>query len=339
LFEILKRRYAEIDLLGLGPRIGGGQYRLIARRPDGTVRDSGWFDNVITNAGLNRLGTHSDDYNTTIINFISVGTGNATPAITDTTLQTKVAHTNAVASGGGYTFLQTSPYHITYEHPRSFPQGSVVGNLAEVGAGWDGTTLFSRALVKDGSGNPTTFPVTAIDQLDVYYKFRLYPPLGDTNFSINVSGTQITGVGRATGLTTAGDVYGAGRNTWPPPVIRCAPRPLATHPMLGYVNYWGMVCATGSTLGALNAAGPTYTAHADLPDGGALEGSYIQDSFYRDVRVSLGTASGNVTGGLIGALYLGNGMGHYQFVWDNGVPKDDTRSFTMVYRLSWGRYP
>ena len=39
--------------------------------------------------------------------------------------------------------------------------------------------LFSRALIRDGAGNPTTLTVTAIDILTVTYQLRLYRPTTD----------------------------------------------------------------------------------------------------------------------------------------------------------------
>lgn len=67
-----------------------------------------------------------------------------------------------------------------------FPAGRATGNLTEVGVGWtsDGVIIpnannnrvFSRALILDASGQPTTLTVLADEILRVTYMLRLYVP-------------------------------------------------------------------------------------------------------------------------------------------------------------------
>ena len=54
----------------------------------------------------------------------------------------------------------------------------MVGDVAEVGFFNTSSVLFSRALIKDSEGNPTTLTLLADEQLFITYEFRKYPTIG-----------------------------------------------------------------------------------------------------------------------------------------------------------------
>src|SRR5690554_7566796 len=82
----------------------GGRFRLITSKDaecKQIVEDTGFFDNLITNTGMNRVGTVTTNSASTINNFNSlcgrfvVGSGSAEPQFTDTALQNSVAFASA----------------------------------------------------------------------------------------------------------------------------------------------------------------------------------------------------------------------------------------------------
>lgn len=175
---------------GPGPEMGvAGYYRLILRNRDGSVaRDTGWFKNLITNNGMKRMV----NYATTPPNWgawLAIGDGTGTPAFTDTALSGAQLGNRKVAttSVSGYT---ASYYYRRYLH--RWPTGEGTGTIAELGYWTDtiGGTLFSRALLVDGGGSPTTIVKGADQSLDVYYELRVYPKLTDTTGTIDISGVS-----------------------------------------------------------------------------------------------------------------------------------------------------
>ena len=89
----------------------------------------------------------------------------------------------------------TSPYYISHIVEYHFAIGAAAGNLSELGVGWasSGTTLFSRALILDSGGTPTTITVLSDEYLYVTYEHRFYPSETDATGSIvftgNIGGT------------------------------------------------------------------------------------------------------------------------------------------------------
>lgn len=158
-----------------------GRYKLQVRRQGRLIRDTGWFDNLITDEGLESLGLARD-----IGAYVMVGTGNAPPLVTDLTLQAQVAshQTNTAPNKSSSTGVETSGTRYGWTRlTMPFAQGVVIGNIAEVGIGWDSTHVFSRSLV-----NPP-ISIIAIDQLTVVYELRMYLPTSDvTGGPISIGG-------------------------------------------------------------------------------------------------------------------------------------------------------
>ena len=152
-----------------------GLFRLQTFKKDSTevVNDTGWFNNMILNTGLNQM-ISTNDY----LAYACVGTGANPVTATQTTLQTFLVNSAEGSSiGGGIT---GNPYYSFQRVRYQFPVGSAAGNLTEVGIR-GGTTgnLFSRALIRDNLGNPTTFTVLGDEILQVTYELRCYPNQDD----------------------------------------------------------------------------------------------------------------------------------------------------------------
>lgn len=145
----------------------GGRFKLIVHGGKRGRISTGWFDNLITNAGLRALLSTS-----TISARCVVGSSSQVPAATDTTLVNRMGSMSGsgskaigydAANGFGWT-------RMTY----AFTPGQATGNVREVGITLTSTSsnLFSRALVRDASGQPATITVLADEYLTVIYELR-----------------------------------------------------------------------------------------------------------------------------------------------------------------------
>lgn len=143
-----------------------GRFKLmISGGKRGTI-EYPWQKNLILDAGITRLlGT-----NGSVLQYISVGSGSTAPTVGQTQLVSKIAHTGRSQSfthgyngDGGYGWTKLSV---------QFDKGAAAGNISELGVGWDGTNLWSRALVLDAEENPTTITVLSDEFLTVIYELR-----------------------------------------------------------------------------------------------------------------------------------------------------------------------
>lgn len=105
-------------------------------------------------------------------NFLQVGTGSTAPAYGDVSLVNSVAAINGSGWSEVSSILTGTDYKKESRNIFTFAQGSIAANLTELGVADSltlGGSLDTRALFKDGIGDPTTIVVTAQDQLVVTY--------------------------------------------------------------------------------------------------------------------------------------------------------------------------
>lgn len=274
------------------------------------------FDNLITNGGLERLGTAGSDY---VVRYVQVGTGSTAPANTDSALATWLAGTNR---SFGYTFSYggNPTYHTEVTYTWEFDQGAAAGNLSEIGVGWASSgSLFSRALIVDGSNNPTTITVQAIEFLTVTYKLRMYPPTADVTGTITLDSVDYDYIIRPAG---------AGGANW------------AYQGMWGYgsgSNYFGY--AYTGDIGAMTAtpSGTVSGVH------GATLAAYSAGSYKRTLTLAPGINDWNLAGGIRSVLFplTGGASTHLQMHWqcqfDPKIPKDNTKELSLTFDVSWAR--
>jgi hypothetical protein len=161
-----------------------GHFRVLVGKPGGAPRvDTGWFDNLILDAGLDRMRTNSD-----YLNSVQVGTGNSTPTAGQTQLDARIAGRNATNTATGNS--GSVPYYSWKRSTYAFAIGEVVGNVSELGIGRSATTLatlYSRALIEVG-GVPTAITVGADESLTVIYELRIYPQAADSVVEVVATG-------------------------------------------------------------------------------------------------------------------------------------------------------
>lgn len=289
-----------------------GRFKLIAVKPDGRERVlADWFDNLILDAGLNRAGTGG------IIDRLSVGSGNTAPAVGQTTLVSHVATTSVltVAPTDGYDSVGNA--YVFRRVRYRFAAGTATGNLAEVGAGWP-TGLFSRALIKDGNGDPTTVTVLADESLDVLYELRLYVP-ADVSGTVSISGVDYSYLIRPSqindniyfnSLWSIGRLFGDGVTYGSTPY--------------GY--------SPGSLGTILEPQGGTYVSSGLT----TMVGSYVNNSYERVHRATFGLAEGNAP---FGIMVLPTNLGGYKVAFSPSIPKDNTKVLTLDFKVTWSRRP
>lgn len=307
------------DPMVLKPRVRGF-ITLEARSRYGLVLRSHTFENLITDNGIDGIGARATGATPGLYNFIQVGTGNATPSFSDTTLTTYTAgqvQTAMATSNSG-----PSDYYSDSTRTYTFTLGAVVANLAEIGAAGSSTTgnLFSRALIVDEFGTPTTFPVLADEQLVCYYTVRTYPPLSDATGTININASPYDYTVRAIAVTAvrwavASDTSFGGANN----------SSVTSNQNLNSLG-------TGS-LAAITAGTPSYTSAVNPTT--QADGAYTPNSLLRDCTITWSPAS---FAGTRNVLLHQRQWTAWQILYDPPIAKTADQQLQLAFRLSWDRY-
>lgn len=274
-----------------------------------------WFHNRVLTSGRNEIGTNNNWLST-----CQVGTDNTAPLTGQTSLLGLVADTSAIHSPAEGA-QGTAPYYgwkrVTYR----FTAGETAANLNEVGVGWgaSGATLFTRALIVDLFGAPTTVTPLADEILDVTYEMRYYPPMVDTIGSIVLNAITYDTITRASSVNNSG--YQAGH--------------------IGEVM--GMNNSDGGGFYAYDGAIGTVLQNpngtSDQIVGTPLNLTYSNNSFQRDIQAPCQITGWNLGSG-IRCISCPTTAGRYQtqFTANPGggpVPKTASQSMSLTWRLSW----
>ena len=269
------------------------------------------FPNLILDAGLERMGTGS------YLDVCRVGSGMSLPTVLQTQLDAKIASTNTkqtVLSGA----QATPPYYGWKRITFRFAAGTATGNLSEVGVGWGNITtdnfLFSRALILDGGGSPTTISVLADEALDVIYELRLYPPLTDVVVSgLDLGMSTHTATVRAASVTDGG-FWGDG---------------------LGYEVVFAQSLWTALYNGTIGAITTTPSGSGASADPTNL--SYVPLSRTKKSNLNLSLTQANLAGGIV-SLLTRTTIGRYQIGFSPAIDKTASRTLRLDLQVSWGRY-
>lgn len=294
-----------------------GRYQLTVLRLDGSIKEqTPWFDNLITNAGLEMHGGLPGGTVT-----CWVGTGTNAPAITDTDMAA-VAFTTSISSSNT---TQPAPYSYPFwartRHTCTFAIGAYVGTISEVGMGRGSTLttftpLYSRSLIQDELGNTTTITLGAIDQLIVTYDLYNWVT-GQSLFNFNINGVS------RSGIATLQSYY-----DYPNPGIA---------PIYMYVP-------NGSNP-QIRAGTPIFEADFVNPSGGstirhssAAQYPYVAGSYSRDFYVEWNQATGNCVDGRVIENLLIQYSGQWKISIEPPFTKTDLETFRLEGTYTWGRY-
>lgn len=296
-----------------GVRCMRGRFRLEAvNQGDGCRRLlADWFPNLITNGGLDDLASSNDNW----LGYCAVGSGNTAPADTDTALQTLVGSTSSTISTTSGS-QSSAPYYGWTTVQYNFPAGTATGNLSEIGVGKSTTALFSRALILDGGGSPTTITVLSTEALYATYQIQQVVPTADVLGTVTIAGVLYNYTVRA-GNATA--------KYWQPQTSD-APVPVAATVSNGAIGP-----ITGDISGT-TAAGGTYA-----------DGTYTSGTYTLESTITFGLTAGNVTGGIsamsvqFGSSFSNGNKGWFQYGFSPSIPKDGSHVLTLTVSNSWAR--
>lgn len=301
-----------------------GYYKIETFKKDADGREYGrevkadWFPNIITNIGLDRFAGGG-----ALFSHFYVGTGSSTPSASDTNMDSFVAYTDANTSYSD-GLNGSSPYYRWVQQTRRFGEGVAAGNLAEVGCGWDdnpSNALFSRALILDAVGSPTTITVLSDEYLDVTYEFRVYPDetdaTGTTIFTGNIGGSYDWTL-RAARLTTDG------RNRYRP----------YSGLFYSFTTLTEVELYTGSIGDILNVPASNF-AGIDFTYC-RTNAAYSNGTYYRDMVIEFGLVYGNNALGIKSVLLPLN-FYDIQIEFDTAIPKTSDDIVSLTFRFSWSR--
>lgn len=266
-----------------------------------------WFPNLITTLGGNLLGNIQ-----AYLGTCAVGAGNTAPALGDTALQSLVAST-VTTNFNNRAAQSAPPYFGSTTIQYNFAAGVATGNLSEVGVGLNTTNLFSRALILDGGGSPTTITVLSSEALYVTYQLNQYVPTAD------VTGT----------VTIASVVYNY--------TLRGANATQAASWALASTDAGGLQTATvfDGAIGAVTSSPSGSQSNATSYSNN----SYSSGSFTASGTATWGLSVGNFGGGISAALvYFGTNSfsrGNFQNSFSPSIPKDSSHVLTLSYSETW----
>lgn len=314
-----------------------GRYKAVVRGPDMEVRrESEWSDNVVTNLGVQMLlgGATVSPSNTAVSIRCSCGSGNATPSVTDTQIQSFIAGTNSTAANSTVRNSTVAPYYVMHTWTWRFGIGVAQGNVAELCVVNNTSTptasspVFSRALVRDAGGNPTVITVGPDEYLDVTYELYLYPSSSDQvgTFSQMIDGSPVSFsfVSRASNIQQGG---AAGNS---PGWAANGSGSIATVFGLASTSAGTSSVYVGGELGGVGTT-PTGTSVTTSRFGSASSATGVYSSKYRDITYTAGLDESNVT---FACIRLAYNLGCVQMKFDPPITKVNTKTYTITIRVT-----
>lgn len=326
--------------IGLKSGQVAGQYtiRKYKADTDELIQEVGPFDNLITDQGLNRVGTDAFGQ------YVFVGAGTATPSVSDTGLNSYKNYTVSSAPDGGWNsaILQggSPDYWVQGAGTWRFAPGAATGTLTEVGIGWFAGPLIaanhrvsSRALIVDSGGSPISITVLADEYLDVTYSLRYYPYVGsDVVQTVVISGVNYIFTTRALGVGSSSycSVNATGVMNWTGSARVYTGTAAGTPPALAAITATSMSNQGG------NAAIPT------------TKDTYVDSSLQISAVFSAGLTEGNLTYGIRGMITRPTNSANpagsfinsaFQSTISPAIPKDNTKILQFGASMSWSRKP
>lgn len=299
------------------------------------VKQTWEFKNLVVNGGLDSMSAASGSISA-LTQWAAVGTGNATPLPTDTGLQAEISgRTNANGSipdfMSSFSGSTASGSYAGFRRTRLFSETQGNGTIAEIGffAASTGNSIFSRALIRDVSGSPTTITKTSSEQLRVSYDLRSYVPFNDVTGSFTWGGTTYNyiirpvNVGRLEWGLNGRDAN-AGDNSSVAQAIG-----------VNNSNFYGMTAYNGFVLTAFTSS---ISGSSGTQNSSAVRLPYVTGSYYRDFSYiwEPGVANFPISGFAIEA-FTSNFTSRYdtfQMSVSPPIVKNNLQRLTMTMRWS-----
>jgi hypothetical protein len=302
-----------------------GEYRLQLRDINGRLlRDTGWFDNGITNNGMNTITSGTFPFS-----FFSLGSDGSVFNPASSTLGSFLGFSSTAQGGDVIVYAGAPNYETSKTRTKRFAAGVATGTVREVGVGsaTNGSALFSRAVV-------TPEIVKASDQiLDVSYRLTYWPPLDDV---LGTTVIEVDGVNETFNtITRALNVDSTGS--------------FIMSNQIGFTNNGVAMTAYDGNLNAdLEAAAPQGNFAGISSNSNVGNRPYVADSHYRDISVPC-PLNGWILGAGIRSIQCGTTAGYIQTQFncdgnntlplDATIPKTGDHELEIRWRVAWAVRP
>jgi hypothetical protein len=287
-----------------------GKYKLSVYSCDNALKyQTNWFDNMITDIGLNQVGISS------FLTHCYIGSGTSVPSPTQVALAHQVGAPTTTILSSSTTASTTSPYGGRIDISYKFPVGTATGNLSEVGVGW-ADALFSRSLILDNDGNPVTITILPNEFLIVSYQLVNYAPAVDGTFD-----AMIVDVSRQCVMRASNVLSGGVNNGWG--ISGNAIRNAGENSIIAYDGELGLV--------------------TQQPNGNWASANTIMDANYsnnskeKTIIATWNGTSANFATGISAFFFSAYGLGSFQFSVTPPIQKNVDDILSMSFKVTWGR--
>lgn len=266
------------------------------------------FDNLITNTGLNRIGTG------TVLSHCYLSSDNTEPSFTDNSVVgfLAAAPRGRIDDAGNST---VGNIYFSLSTTYSFAAGVGTGNISKLGIGWDasGSNLWSIQLVKDLNGDATVISKLPNEILEITYVLTTYISAVDYVGSVTISGVSHN-------VTVRPSVIGNWKNLEP-------------HVLVSSM-YQCRFCS--------GAIGSIENQPSGFMDNTlAVNGSYTNQSLEYKYLISADVSQGNSPTGIKSLYIAANNTNKiaYQAEFNPPIMKTDQQTLKLPpFIISWGRY-
>jgi len=293
-----------------------GHIKLEIITANGDVRFRSEFNNLVLNEGLNYvMSANWSPLNTSA--HCNVGTKITEPTESDTFATAELVGTNMVSGPSSYNWNSSGDYAYAIRQYYFTPNNNIDGHaLAEIVFSYYNFVAWSRTLIKDANGNPTTITLADDEYLKLVYELRVYPPTGDTTGVADIGGDTYDYTVRPYRRANQGFLY----------LPRCV------------INGAGVANTSTAVLVAESDEAISYTGYRSSANSLA---DYNQDSYYRRSTFIWTPSEANISGG-ISVLIFAGGYPYYCFqalfvkqgdpdpTYGTNIPKDDTKTFSIT---------
>lgn len=283
-------------------------------------------DNVITDVGLDMLAT-SNGYsynNHWVTTYFCIGTGTVEPSATDTKLTAETYRGTCVFSDSvTYSANGSDPYYIYQHRWAQTPLGALNGTYGEIGFSPSSTAnanVFSKHILKDENGDPTTVIVSSEQQLRLHYVLTyLMSPSTTMTGTINIDGL--------------GDVAYEAAWQWVTTSLSDIVKTMSC-------NYTLSMFASIQQNYSLLPIGQKQASYTSGGTGTEIISAYVNGSHERFVTGTWNVSQGNGTwyGVFLGAPY--NNINQYPVFYikfTTPIVKANTHAMSFTIKTSWGR--
>ena len=318
-----------------------GYYTIHVCRPDGRVRESRYFHNLITNTGLDsvvlqNMAVIDVDGTKSLTRFCGVGSGTTPPTFGDTSLELPV---------GSYVERTLYSIQLKYSYARDatgndywtvtptyrFPPLGHSATITEITtcALSGSKSVFSRALITNASGTLQPIFLADDEYLDVAYELRCYFDMRPRRFAMPLNGTIVTGTRTIAGYTYGRQIESRG------PRIDQGP---------GGKSINGIITVNAATIYPVSIPAPA--PDQPLPSGTPSTamsidvntgiGPYVPGQYWIDNTFTSSISQNNFATG-IKTIAVIDASGNWYYEFDQPIMKKNTQTFSLTVRYSWGR--